>query len=38
MSEIKKVWKLFSIMDYEKEAAFLSKMHKNGWKLKEIKE
>lgn len=37
MSEIKKVWKLFSIMDYEKEAAFLSKMHKNGWKLKEIK-
>ena len=24
-------------LDYEKEAAFLSKMHKNGWKLKEIK-
>ncbi|MEE1248249.1 MAG: DUF2812 domain-containing protein [Lachnospiraceae bacterium] len=37
MNEIKKVWKFFSIMDYEKEADFLSKMHKNGWKLKEIK-
>lgn len=32
----KKVWKTFSIFAYEKEQAYLRKMHNAGWKLRRI--
>ena len=34
MSETKKELRWFSIMDYEKEARYLSRMHQKGWKFK----
>ena len=36
MSETKKELRWFSIMDYEKEARYLSRMHQKGWKLVKI--
>ena len=33
MKETKTCFRFFSIMDYEKEADFLRKMHKKGWKF-----
>ena len=33
---IKKQWKYFSIMDYEKEEEYLRDMHKNGWKFTHV--
>lgn len=35
-SEIKKVFKLFLLSDYEKEETYLTEMHRNGWKLKKV--
>ena len=32
----KRVWKNFSIFNYEKEQAYLRKMHNAGWKLRHI--
>ncbi|MDE7120796.1 MAG: DUF2812 domain-containing protein [Oscillospiraceae bacterium] len=34
--EIKKEIKLFLLSDYEKEEAYLTEMHKTGWKLKNV--
>lgn len=34
--EIKKAIKIFLLPDYEKEEKYLTDMHKNGWKLKNI--
>ena len=36
MSETKKELRWFSIMDYEKEARYLSRMHQKGWKFKRV--
>lgn len=36
MSKTKTVPKFFTIADYEEETIWLSKQHKNGWKLKKI--
>ena len=36
MSETKKELRWFSIMDYEKEARYLSRMHQKGWKIKRV--
>lgn len=35
-NEIKKEFKFFLLPDYEKEEAYLTEMHQNGWKLKQI--
>lgn len=32
----KKVWKNFSIFNYEKEQTYLRKMHNGGWKLRHV--
>lgn len=34
--ETKKVFKIFTIFDYEKEQEYLRKMHKSGWKLVKV--
>ena len=36
MKETKTCFRFFSIMDYEKEADFLRKMHKKGWKFVKV--
>ena len=36
MSDLKKEVRWFSIMDYEKEAAYLSKRHQEGWAFKHV--
>ena len=36
MSETKKELRWFSIMDYEKETRYLSRMHQKGWKFKRV--
>lgn len=33
MSEMKKEVRFFSIMDYEKEATYLSERHREGWRF-----
>lgn len=35
-SELKRTFKLFLLSDYEKEEAYLTEMHRNGWKLKKV--
>lgn len=37
MSNTKKTLKWFDLMDYDKEAAYLRNMHKEGWKFKKVK-
>lgn len=36
MNELKKELRWFTIMDYEKEAAYLSKRHQEGWAFKHV--
>ena len=36
MMEKKIVYRIFTIADYERETLYLSKMHAEGWKLKEV--
>ena len=36
MSEIKKEFRWFSITDYEKEADYLSRRHREGWKFQKV--
>lgn len=36
MSDMKKELRWFTIMDYEKEAQYLSRMHQEGWKFKRV--
>ena len=36
MAEKKKEFHWFTIMDYEKEAQYLSRMHEKGWKFKRV--
>ncbi len=37
MSNTKKTIRWFDLMDYDKEAAYLRKMHKDGWKFKKVR-
>ena len=34
--EKKAVYRIFTIADYDREAAYLKKMHGHGWKLKKV--
>ena len=34
--EKKIVYKIFTIADYDREAAYFKKMHSQGWKLKKV--
>nr|WP_295283802.1 DUF2812 domain-containing protein [uncultured Blautia sp.] len=36
MEEVKKEFRWFSITEYEKEAEYLSRRHKDGWKFKNV--
>lgn len=36
MSELKKEFRWFNIMEYEKEENYLSKRHQEGWKFKRV--
>ena len=36
MSELKKEFRWFNIMDYKKEETYLSKRHQKGWKFKKV--
>ena len=36
MKELKKEFRWFNIMEYEKEENYLSKRHQEGWKFKRV--